>query len=322
MKIFQYLGAACATALLIGCGSDEPSADTNAPVHDNAAGWRLTPQGDLNGFFDCLNDAGLALVSAHRGGPADGLPENALETLQATLAAAPALMEVDVAQSSDGVLFLMHDDRLDRTTTGAGFANAARWNDLKNLRLKDADGDTTPFAPPKFSDVLAWSKSRTVLQIDFKRSARYENVVDEIYRQDAEDRVILIAYSMASAQKLHSLAPDMMISLSVNSQSELNRAVAAGVPEDRLIAFTGTDEARPRLLTLLDRRNIEGIFGTLGGANSIDAAIAQSGDDRRYAEIAADGVDIIATDRPRAAYNALREAGRAPASGVCGVSGN
>lgn len=321
MKVFQYLGAVCTAALLIGCGSAEAPASVDDAARDTAAGWRVAPQGDLNSFFDCLDDAGLAIVSAHRGGPADGLPENALETLQATLAATPAFMEIDVAQSSDGVLFLMHDLRLDRTTTGTGFADAAHWNELKTLRLKDADGDVTAFAPPKFSDVLAWSKSRTILQIDFKRSARYENIIDEIYRQDAEDRVILIAYSMASAQKLHSLAPDMMISLSVSSQSEINRAVAAGVPENRLIAFTGVEATRPRLLTLLDRRKIESIFGTLGGANSIDATIARSGNDGRYVEIVADGVDIIATDRPRAAHNALLEAGRAPVDGVCGITG-
>ena len=302
------LGAACS--------------DGNAPKAASAApadGWSIAIPGDLNDFFDCLDEAELAVVSAHRGGPASGLPENAFETLEATLAAIPALMEIDVAQSADGVLFLMHDDTLDRTTTGKGAAASMRWAELKKLRLKDSDGRATAFAPPAFSDVVAWAKSRTILQIDFKRSARYEDVIEEIYRQDAEDRVILIAYSMASAQKLHRLAPDMMISLSVNSQSELNRAVAAGVPENRLIAFTGTEAPQPRLLRLLDRRAVEGVVGTLGGAASIDAEIARAGDDARYAEIAAMGADIIATDRPRAANAALAAAGRAPTAGVCGV---
>ncbi len=322
MTPYQYVTALAVAACLVGCGrTDAPSAaDAVSADGDYPAGWTIAPGPDLNSFFDCLDEAGLALVSAHRGGPAAGLPENALETLQATLAAVPAIMEVDVAQSTDGVLFLMHDDRLERTTNGEGFAEKARWADLQRLRLEDATGRATDFAPPRFSGVLAWAKSRTILQIDFKRSARYEDVIDEIYRQDAEHRVVLIAYSMASARKLHALAPDMMISLSVNSQSELNRAVAAGVPENRLVAFTGTEAPRPRLLALLDQRNIEGIFGTLGGDNSIDAAIAENGAEERYAEIAADGADIIATDRPRAAYAALVEDGRAPTDGVCGIS--
>lgn len=316
MKYYQWVRIAAAHLAIAACSDAGPPETSIEAV---AEGWTITYDGDLNDFFDCLDEAGLAMVSAHRGGPAPGLPENAFETLEATLAAVPALMEIDVAQSSDGVLFLMHDDRLERTTTGAGEAASMRWPDLKKLRLEDEDARATAFAPPAFSDILAWAKSRTVLQIDFKRSARYEDVIDEIYRQDAEGRVILIAYSMASAQKLHRLAPDMMISLSVNSQSELNRVVAAGVPENRLIAFTGTEAPQPRLFRLIDRRQVEGIFGTLGGAASIDAEIARSGNEARYWEIAAMGADIIATDRPREAHAALASAGRAPAAGVCGV---
>ena len=316
MKHFLWLTLAGAQALIIGCS------DGHAPTPPTASydgGWSITLDGDLNDFFDCLDDADRALVSAHRGGPLPGLPENALETVQATLGAVPALMEVDVAQSSDGILFLMHDDSLERTTTGAGEASEMAWADLQKLRLEDEEGNATNFKPPAFSDILAWAKTRTILQIDFKRSARYEDVISEIYRQDAEDRVILIAYSMASAQKLHRLAPDMMISLSVSSQSDLNRAVAAGIPENRLLAFTGIEEPQPRLFRLIDQRRVEGIFGTLGGSSSIDAEIARTGDEARYGEIAAMGADIIATDRPREAHAALAAAGRAPSDGLCGV---
>lgn len=310
------------TVMLAACDRDPRGVSPSAslPGSSSVEGWTIAPSGDLNAFFDCLDEAGIAIVSAHRGGPASGWPENGLETMRATLAATPALMEIDVAASADGVLFLMHDNELDRTTTGSGYADRAQWKDVASLRLEDKNGKKTPFSPPKFSDVLAWAKSRTIVQVDFKRSARYEDVIDEIYRQGAEDRVILIAYSMASAQKLHRLAPDIMISLSVESQSELNRVVAAGVPADRLLGFTGTRAPRPRLFSLLDDRNIEVIFGTLGGRDSIDNDIAATSDEARYAQIAAAGADIIATDRPRAAHAALEKAGRAVNSGACGVS--
>lgn len=316
-QCFMISTAAIATALT-GC-----SADTQGPAQQSAqtgqSGWTIDPGGDLNNFFDCLDDAELALVSAHRGGPASGLPENSIEAMMDVMGAAPAMMEVDVAASSDGVLFLMHDDNLDRTTTGRGLAEDQDWSTISSLRLEDNDGRKTAFSPPRFSDALAWAKTKTILQVDFKRSARYEDVVDEIYRQEAEDRVILIAYSMASAQKLHRLAPDMMISLSVDSQTDLNRAVAAGIPTNRLMGFTGTEAPRPRLFSLLDDRDVESIFGTLGGRSSIDREIAQSGDEERYAQIAEAGADILATDRPREAFAALTAAGRAPDTGQCGI---
>jgi len=111
-----------------------------------------------------------------------------------------------------------------------------------------------------------------------------------------------------------------MISLSINSQSELNRAVAAGIPADRLLGFTGIENPRPRLFNVLNDRDVEVIFGTLGGRNAIDKAIARSGDDARYGDIAHQGVDILATDRPIEAHKALVEAGVAPTPGVCGLN--
>ncbi|MEO1241473.1 MAG: glycerophosphodiester phosphodiesterase family protein [Pseudomonadota bacterium] len=310
-----------ATAVLALSGCGESVTDTNTQNFSApSARWSISLQSDLNEFFECLEAEGATLVSAHRGGPAPGLPENAIETMAAVLSDVPAIMEIDVATSSDGVLYLMHDDTLERTTDGGGETNALPWDEIAALRLEDNDGQKTGFAPSRFDDALAWAKDRTILQIDFKRSTRYEDVVDEINRQDAEDRVILIAYSMASAAKLHRLAPDAMISLSLDTQSELNRAVAAGVPDNRILGFTGTDDPRPRLFSILNGRNVEVIFGTLGGRDSIDNDIARSGYEALYAEIAAQGADILATDRPRAAHAALREAGRAAEAGECGVA--
>lgn len=318
MMVQRTSAAMAALISLAACAETEL-----APRQAGADGqvlWALDFNGDLNGFLDCIEAAQTSLVSAHRGGPARGLPENAVETFAATLAQTPALIEVDVASTSDGVLFLMHDDSLDRTTSGTGRASDKSWSQISALALRDAKGRRTDFAPPKFSDVLEWAADRTVLQVDFKRSARYEDVIAEINRQGAEDRVILIAYSMGSARKLHRLAPDMMISLSIDTQTDVNEAVAAGIPEDRLLAFTGVEEPMPRLNGILDQRDIEVIHGTLGRAGSIDEEIERTGNEERYGEIARGGVDIIATDRPREAHAALARAGRAPLEGMCGVT--
>lgn len=316
-------GALAGIAALAGCS--ETVTDTGAVRATPASGgWSIDVanafDGDLNAFFECLEMSDATLVSAHRGGPYPGLPENALETMDALMTRIPAIMEIDVATSADGVLFLNHDDTLERTTTGEGEASALTWADIKRLKLEDDDGGRTAYAPSRFDDVLGWAEGRTILQIDFKRSTRYEDVAAEVKKQRAEDRVILIAYSMASAEKLHRLMPDAMISLSLDTQSELNRAVAAGIPDDRIMGFTGIEDPRPRLFSILNSRDVEVIFGTLGGRDSIDNDIARSGYEALYAEIAAQGADIIATDRPIEAFAALEDAGRAVEAGECGVS--
>jgi len=310
--------AASALSLFACAIEESPSQSPNGGSRE--VSWSINPADDLNSFFDCLETENITLLSAHRGGPYPGFPENAVQTMSAILKKAPAIFEVDVATSADGVLYLMHDDTLDRTTTGSGRANEKDWHDIASLNLVDNNGTTTTFAPSTLEEALLLIKDHAILQIDFKQSTRYEDVINAVKRQGVENRVIYIAYSLASAQKLHRLAPSAMISLSINSQSELNRAVAAGIPATRLLGFTGTEDPRARLFRLLNDQDIEVIFGTLGGRNSLDRDIARYGNDELYYEIASLGVDILATDRPIEANEALARDNRAAKSGVCGIT--
>jgi glycerophosphoryl diester phosphodiesterase len=305
--------------LLLAVISLAPAACTPRPLEPSAeAGWTIDPGADLNAFFDCLAAEGATLPDAHRGGPAPGFPENALAAFAHTLERAPAMLEIDVAQSADGVLFLLHDATLDRTTTGEGEAAARSWAEIRSLRLKDAEGRVTDFSPPRFADALRWAKSRTILKIDVKRSASYEGVAAEVRAAGAERRVVLVASTLAQARKLHRLLPEAMISLDLQSMSALNAAVAAGVPAERLIAFVGDGRPPQRLIESFAGRGVEVDYSALGRAG-LDREIAASGDAERYAEIAAAGVDTLSTDRPVEVFAALASAGRAPREGRCGV---
>ncbi|XUU60177.1 glycerophosphodiester phosphodiesterase family protein [Erythrobacter sp. HA6-11] len=283
--------------------------------------WQIVPETTLSASLDCFEATEQTLISAHRGGPSPGLPENAIETMDAVLTAIPAVMEVDVARSTDGVHYLMHDRTLDRTTTGAGSVRDASWEDVSQLYLVDEAGWVTPYRVPTLSAALAWAKGKTVLQIDFKRTANFEEVIAEIRAAKMAQSVILIAYTAEAATKLHALAPEMLISFSISSPDDLATIEEAGVPDESIVAFTGTRVVRPDLYAQLDDRDVEVIFGTLGRSrNSLDNIFERFGTDERYAELAEGGVDIIATDRPRAAAQALQEAERLPQAGQCGVS--
>lgn len=313
MGFGQAVRAALAgCAALLAAGGPLAAQDTD--------GWHLVPETDLSAMLDCFEAADQTLISAHRGGPSPGLPENAIETMDALLAAQPVIMEIDIGQSRDGVHFLLHDDRLDRTTTGTGEAALQDWEALSQLRLKDNWGWVTPYKIPRLDEVLFWAKGRTVLQLDFKRGADYDQVADLVRTSGMAQSVILIAYSVEQAAALHRAAPEMLLSVSVDDAADVAALKAVGIPEERMVAFTGTRLPRPELYRELDGQNIEVIFGTLGRPpRAIDAVIDRYGMDERYAELGREGVDILATDRPREAAAALAEAGRLPEVGQCGV---
>ncbi len=71
---------------------------------------------------------------AHRGG-GRAAPENTLAAFAAGFDAGFRAFECDVKLSADGVLWLLHDDTLDRTTDARGPAAPWRW---ENLQLVDA----------------------------------------------------------------------------------------------------------------------------------------------------------------------------------------
>lgn len=262
----------------------------------------------LGPYFDCLRERGEAVVSAHRGGPAPGLPENALETIRATLDADPhAIVEIDVRRSADGVLFLLHDERLERTTTGRGIAGELRWRALSRLQLKDDGGAVTRARIPSLSDALELVRERgAIATLDVKRGVPFSEVVAAVRAAGAESYATIITYNAADAAEVARLAPDLMISIDAPSREALDRHWFAGVQTGQMLAFTGTREPRPRWFRELRSGEIEPIFGTLGRPGSrIDDRWLADGDLAEYLELARDGAVIIATDAPREVAQAL-----------------
>ena len=285
---------------------------TDISVDPEFSGSTIVPGGKLNSFFDCLEGEGVTLVAAHRG----GLVENSIAGMGQVLTEIPALMEVDVNVSADGVLFLMHDDTLDRTTTGTGAVTDRDWNYISSLTVEGPDGQKYD-SPPTLAEALAWADRKTILELDIKRAVDYEDLVAAVKQAGATDRVIFIAYTNAQAEKLHRLHPQAMISATLDDPGDLN---LIDVPADRLLGWTGNTAPSQPVFDELNAADVEVIFGTLGGQDSIDNRLAAAGAYDFYADLARDGVDIIATDAPVMAYDVMKKAGLKTASPACGVT--
>lgn len=242
------------------------------------------------------------LVSAHRGGPGRGLPENALETFENTFQQQPVIIECDVRMTRDSVLVLLHDETLDRTTTGTGKLAAIDAKALKQLRLKDPDGAVTGYRIPTLDQALQWGAGKVVFTIDVKRGIPYSAVVDAIRRNKAESYSVIITYNADQAAEVHQLAPDLMISASIRSANDLLRLADHSIPDNRLVAFVGVSEVDNKVYELLHGHGILCILGTMG---NLDNRAAVRGD-TVYTNLVVRGADILSTDRPLEAGKALR----------------
>lgn len=290
-----------AALLLAACGASNTGMQAAAPASAAAA---LQPH-DLAHFFDCLQHDSGALVSAHRGGPAPGFAENSVETFANTVRQAPVALEIDIARTKDGKLVLMHDETLERTTTGHGPVSASTLAEIQALSLRDNDGQTLAAHPPTLQQALEWAAGKAILELDIKRDVPYEDVIAAVRAAHAENRVILITYTDGQAFRLHRLAPDLMMTATIEDEAQLQRFIANHVDLSRIIAWTGTEEPNAALNVALAQRGVESAFGTLGRPDqSWDARFAR-GEGGGYPEFAETGLELIASDRPLDAYRAL-----------------
>ena len=233
------------------------------------------------------------LLSAHRGGPMPGFPENAIETFENATTYQPVIIEFDVALSKDSALVIMHDDKLDRTTNGSGSIGEQTYTELQKLYLKDNEGTLTKFKIPTLTEVLRWGKNKVLFTIDIKRGVPYEKIIAAVRETKSENNAIVSTYNANQAAKVHELAPDLMISATVRSVAELERLNSMGVPNDRIVAFVGSSAPSKTLYEYLHSKGITTILGTMG---NLDRSAKANKNKAIYSDLVADGADVLSTD--------------------------
>ncbi|WP_396593084.1 glycerophosphodiester phosphodiesterase family protein [Brevundimonas sp. R86498] len=274
----------------------------------------------LAAYFDCVREGGGVVISAHRAVSADDQPENSIAAIVATGRAIPgAIVEIDAALTRDGALVLMHDETLERTTTGQGRIADLTLAEVRAVRLEAGDGSVTDAPPPTLAEALdAAGRAGVIASIDLKPADEAATlvlaraVVEAVRASGAQDRVILITYSAEAARAVSAMAPEMMISAGIDEIADL-----AGLNAPQILAWTGTREARPALWRALGEAGVEVQFGTLGRpGRRLDDLYAADGDLSEYRVLVEQGAVVIGTDTPPAAASAL--AGPLAAAGRCG----
>jgi len=273
-----------------------------------------TPQG-LRELFKPTAER-LPLLSAHRGGAGRGLPENCMATFEATLSQWWSMLEIDLRTSKDGVIVLMHDPTLNRTTNGSGPVKDRTWDELRQLRLKDRDGTLTDHRIPTLDEAMKWARGKTILVLD-KKEVPVKEVVRVITEHRAEAYAMMMAYTIEDVTQCHTLNREIMMEAMLGTQQRCDEFARSGVPWSNIIAFVGhtdsPDAERCRIIRANGAscmagtsRNIDREF-LAGRAATIDLLRDE------YRALVARGVDVIETDIPREVGPLVHGEGALPA---------
>lgn len=297
----RLISCAGVAALAAACATTAPPVDPFAGLPAPLAPMS-NPEETVAAYLGCLREADVTVISAHRGGVEPGFPENALESMANTAAQGGFIMEIDIRATADGVFVLLHDEALERTSTGEGLIAETAVADLDGLTLMDNDGAATEFAIPTLDQALAWGRDRAILQLDVKRGAPIDQVAQAVVDADAVHYAAVIAYSVEDALTAYAVDPRLTISVGLDSLEDLDALNAAGLSNDNIMVWTGVGDVRPDYWAALAERNVSTAFGALW---TIDVEVQESGEASRYAELAEQGVDVLATDYHLLAYEAL-----------------
>ena len=291
MKNVQYF------TLLIGmlvCGWFPASAQASFTATNTL---KTIEVDDLRDFFRYSEDR-IPFISAHRGGPREGFPENCIETFENTLKNTPAILEIDPRFTKDGEIVLMHDVTLDRTTNGQGRVIDYTLEELKELRLKDTGGNITPYQIPTLDEALQWAKGKTVLVID-EKDVPMETRVKKILANEAEAHAMVIAYSIEDIKTAYQLSPRIMMEVMTGKMENLKALDESGVPWENMVAFIGHD--LPVSQDILQEIHRRGAMSIQGSSRNYDqqymtGEISKKELTKGYLDMLNKGVDIIEAD--------------------------
>jgi glycerophosphoryl diester phosphodiesterase len=321
MKFRSARSFALAVTLAHGCAvlaaAQNASSSSSPPSSVSAADKAFhldaqTPQG-LRDLFKPTGEA-LPILSAHRGGAGRGLPENCMATFAATVAHGWSLLEIDLRTTKDGVIVLMHDPTLDRTSNGTGAIKDRTLAELRELRLKDRDGKLTEHRIPTLDEAMKWARGKTILMLD-KKEVPVKEVVRVVTEHRAESYAMMLAYTAAEAKECHTLNPEVMMEVMLGTRERFEEFARTGVRWSNVIAFVG-HTATPDLELCRQIRE-KGASCMAGSSRNIDREFLTGRVStveplrEKYRALLERGVDVIETDIPRDVASVVH-GGKAP----------
>jgi glycerophosphoryl diester phosphodiesterase len=184
---------------------------------------------------------------AHRG--ASGYcPENTMIAFETAIEMGCTGIETDVQMTKDGVLVLIHDEMVNRTTDSIGFVKDYTYNEINKLDAGSWYGrefkDTRIPTVEEF--LLLASGNKIVVNFEIKSEIiQYDGIekklIDLIYKYKMQNRVIISSFNHCSAVKCKEISGEIKTGL----------LYMEGLYKPQKYAkFVGADALHPHFYTL------------------------------------------------------------------------
>lgn len=260
----------------------------------------------LNEFNDPKSER--IFVVSHRGDWRNA-PENSLIAIRNCIDMGVDMVEIDVRMTKDGQLVLMHDETVNRTTSGKGNVSDLTLDELKKLYLKNGAGHKTRHTVPTLEEALNIAKDKILVNID-KGYDYFDEVIKIIEKTDTKKQVLL--KSDKNYDDIVSSHPNLFTDLLFMPVVNINSPCAADIisqylDNTKVIAFElNFSSESPNLRSLFNNIKNRGskifvnsLWPELCAGHDDDIAVEENMPDQSWGWLIDSGVSLIQTDRPR-----------------------
>lgn len=181
-------------------------------------------------LYDFHHRPDRVLVAAHRAEHPD-FPENSLAAMKEAIRAGVDIIEVDVRETKDGVMIIMHDKTLDRTTTGKGAVEEQTYAELQKLFLTHK-GKPTAEKIPTLEDVFRLAKGKVMLDLDYKaeRKKAAKTTAKLMRKNKMEGQSLFFLYDYKDAPALRKMNRKIQFMMRTYSKEDVEGVFKQGIP--------------------------------------------------------------------------------------------
>lgn len=257
------------------------------------------------------------LVVSHRGDWRNA-PENSLQAFRNCLNMNVDMIEIDLKQTKDGHLVLMHDETIDRTTNGKGRPSDYTLEELRQFRLINGLGRVADHVIPTLEEVLNLCKGKILINID-KGYDFFKEVYELTERTGTTGQVVIkSSYPLSKVRQENGDVLDKVIYMPI---IQLDKPDAERILDEYLTispvaiecCFENYTSDVQRLLQKIKSSGVKiwinSLWASLNAGHDDDRAVEKGEVEESWGWIISQGATLIQTDRPAAMISYLKEKG-------------
>lgn len=256
------------------------------------------------------------MVAAHRGDWRNA-PENSLLAFKYAAAMGVDIVELDLNKTKDGVVVIMHDQTIDRTTDGKGKPSDYTFDEIRKFGLRNGLGRVTGNPIPTLKEVMLALKN-TNAKVNLDKSYPYYREAYAILKETGTlDKAIFKAE--VTYEELKQKYPELIGSITYMPIVNLDKANAKQIITDYLknmkpyafeLNFKQDTSQVLHNNTFITKTGtkiwLNSLWASLDAGHDDDTAVEQNNKKDSWDWLINHGATIIQTDRPKLMIDYLK----------------